>query len=459
MSKRFSFPLFALCLGALIAAMWVASAPPLSHVRAQDAPTPAVMCAVPLNALWIGATDACIGEPDGYLCNGGAPPAVQPSGVVANTLAPVGALVEIGAVDALRAPPYSENGIGGILWLRRAAPNALSMVIIGDVTLQDATPPDLPAWNALILYTEPTPSPCADAPANVLILQSPLNGSARVAINGVSFLVSGTALVRTTATETIFASLTGLAAALTFGQEQPLWAGQQVVVPYNPGDYSAPIGNASVAVPLERAALRNLPVSLFDRPLILPQPGTVTTLGQVNLRTEPNTNAAVLAEVAGGEILAVLGASTDGAWFHVRRQTGANGWMLGELLGRNLGEITARYFLTPLPPQRLGDLGTQARVIASGSVNVRTGPDPLFPPLGTLASGSVVTLIARSSYSPWVKIDVGGGITGWVALIALDTRSYIDALPVDANIPPVPTITPLPGSFGNAFPDPNNAGN
>jgi hypothetical protein len=78
--------------------------------------------------------------------------------------------------------------------------------------------------------------------------------------------------------------------------------------------------------------------------------------------------------------------------------------------------------------------------------------------LGTLSSGAAVTLLERSPYSPWVKVDVGGGVTGWVALVALDTRAFIDALPVDTNVPLPPTITPLPGSFGNAFPDPDNPG-
>jgi hypothetical protein len=45
-----------------------------------------------------------------------------------------------------------------------------------------------------------------------------------------------------------------------------------------------------------------------------------------------------------------------------------------------------------------------------------------------------------------------------VALITLDTQAYIDALPVDYQAPGIPTPTVVPGSFGNAFPDPN-AGN
>jgi uncharacterized protein YgiM (DUF1202 family) len=449
--------LLSLC-GLIIALMLGALA--LPTVTAQTAPELSA-CGRTIEALWTGATHACINKPDGYLCNGGAPPAVEPGGAVANAVAPVGSLVEVGAVDALRAPPYDASGIGGILWLRRGAPNPIALLLVGDVTLRDAGTPDVPPWSALMMYTAPEVSECIDAPRNVLIAQSPLNQQARVAINGVSLLLgaNSTALVRTAPGETIFTALSGIAALIVLGEQTTLWTGTSISVPYAPGDYSAPIGRAGAAAPFDPTHLHRLPVALFDRPIILPQSGTVTTLGAVNLRTEPNTGSGVIVQVPGGELLSVLGSSTDGTWLHVRRQTGETGWMFGELLGRNLGAINARYFLTPLPPQRLGDLGRTARVLGSGGINVRSGPDALFPTLGTLAGGSTVTLLTRSPYSPWVKVDVGGGVTGWVALVALETQAFIDALPVEVNVPIPPTITPLPGSFGNAFPDPNLPGN
>ena len=49
-------------------------------------------------------------------------------------------------------------------------------------------------------------------------------------------------------------------------------------------------------------------------------------------------------------------------------------------------------------------------------------------------------------------------ITGWLALVTLDTEVVVDALPVDYDVPPPPLPTQAPGSFGNAFPDPNAGG-
>jgi hypothetical protein len=73
----------------------------------------------------------------------------------------------------------------------------------------------------------------------------------------------------------------------------------------------------------------------------------------------------------------------------------------------------------------------------------------------TLPVGSSVNLIERSPYSPWVKVE-NGGIVGWAALIALETQAVINALPIDYDVPPPPAPTRVPGSFGNAFPDPRN---
>jgi hypothetical protein len=62
--------------------------------------------------------------------------------------------------------------------------------------------------------------------------------------------------------------------------------------------------------------------------------------------------------------------------------------------------------------------------------------------------------VARSPYSPWVKIE-SQGMVGWVALIALETQSIIEALPIDWDVPPPPEPTLVPGSWGGAFPDPD----
>jgi uncharacterized protein YgiM (DUF1202 family) len=415
----------------------------------------AEVCRLTLESLWANATSACINKPSGYLCNAGAPPAAEPAGPVSNALSASGALVEVAAVDALHTPPIvTESSSAGVAYLRAAAPLAYTALLLGDVTLRDVTPPDFPAWTSFVVETASTLPSCAAAPLSVLVLQSALGTSSRIVVNGASLLLNGVVVVRTDAGNTQFIALSGASSVLTFNQEQPLLPGEQVNVPHTPENVATTSGPPSVPAPFDPAVLQNLPVALLDRPLVVPQPGYVNTQGAVNMRSEPSVYAGIIVQVPPSESLSVLGRSSDGLWYHVRRSTGESGWMLAELLSQNVGAVAAVYDSTPMPPQRYGDLGTRGRVLAPAGVNLRQGPDVVFPSLGTVNDGTLVSLIARSPYSPWVKVDVGGAV-GWLALITLETQAYIDALPVDFDAPPLPTPTTPPGSFGNAFPDPD----
>jgi uncharacterized protein YgiM (DUF1202 family) len=441
----------------LVGAVWLTTRQVTAQPAAQDGVAVSdATCISTLNALWTTASDACIGKPDGYICNGGSAPQIEPGGAVSSALAPVGALVDAQTVNALHTSVLSTTGVG-VMWLRIAAPLQVTALLLGDVSLRNVTPADFPAWQSMVVETgAETTVPCAAVPQNALIVQSTGDSAASVVVNGASIHLSGTVLVRTDSADTLFISLSGQSSVIALGQEQALWTGEQLTVPYTPGDFSRPAGVPTQSQPLDVGLLANIPVALLDRPVLLPQPGYVETEGAVNLRTAPNTDAPILVQVPAGQVMSVLGRNTAGDWYHVRLDSGATGWMLAHLLRRNVGTIKAIYEATPLPPQRYGDLGHIGKVQAPAGVNLRNGPDVGFPVIGVLTDGTQVNLLARSPYSPWVKVE-SGGVTGWLALITLNTEAYIDALPVDNDVPPPPPPTTVPGSFGNAFPDPQGS--
>ncbi len=405
--------------------------------------------------LWTAASDACVNGPEGFICNGGTAPAAEPAGPVANALAPSGALVESALVDVVHTPPISpETGSVGVAWLRSGVPVRFSALMIGDVSLRDMSPPEFPAWQSMLVQTATEGSSCLSAPLNALILQSPVDLPARIVVNGISLYLNGTVLVRAAFDQTLLVSLAGAATVTANGQQQDMFAGQQVVLAHPPGDYTRPASPPSPPAPYEPAVARNLPVALFDRPFVLPQPGFVTTRGAINLRVYPSTDAGIIREVSAGQVATVLGKNPAGDWYNVRINTGETGWMKADLLLSSVGSIEAVFEATPSIPQRYGLLGSTGVVISPAGVNLRVGPDGGFPAMAALNGGTIVRLLARSPYSPWVKVEVNG-ITGWLALVVLDTRAYLDAIPVDFAAPPQPTPTRIPGSFGNAFPDPN----
>lgn len=414
------------------------------------------VCQPLLTALYTAASEACIGAPLGYVCNGGSAPHAEPVGPM-NSLAPLGALVEASAFDAIRTPLMSSSGVSGLVWIRVSDFVQFTGLLIGDVSIRDVSGPEFAAWQSLVVQTGTQDSDCADAPPSVLALQNNANQPTRVVVNGVSLDINGTVVVRTVSDATYFVAISGQMRALSLGQIEPAVAGQQIVVRHNLGDYTFPTSAPSAAQPFDSTAVRNLPVILFDRPVRLPQPGYVATEGAVNLRSAPSTNAAILLQVPAGQTMTVLGRNTSGDWLHVQLSTGQTGWMFSSLLSRSLGPVDMIYEQTPMPPQRLGTIALRAFINAPQGVNLRAAPDAGFVPIGALQFGQEVSLIARSPYSPWVKVNAGG-LIGWLALLYLDTNAVIEALPVDYDVPPPPPPTAVPGSFGNAFPDPKGEG-
>lgn len=449
--------IFALLAGVL----WAGAA----MLRAQE-PTPiarsvipADVCAAPLAVSVLAASDACVGKPYGFICNGGASPQVEPAGPVANSLAAVGALVETDVVTSIRTLGIDPTGYYmGIAYLRVAAPESLvtfSGLLLGDVQVKNVTPPNFPAWQAIEVITTDADVACEYAPHSTLILQNPVAGvSSRLVVNGVSIDLNGTLAVQTQGDYTVFAVLSGEMRALALGQRQTLTAGQSTSAPHAPDNFSAPTASLSVPRVVDEERTSHLPLALFDRPVQIAQGGFARTTAPVNLRVAPSTEATVILQVGANENMSVLGKNPAGDWLHVRLPSGQTGWMFAELLQGDFASVAQTYEATPAPVQRLGDLGYRARIIAPRGFDVRTAPDAAFPVLGFLANGAEVELIARSPYSPWVKIKAGDS-EGWVALLSLETRAVIEALPVDTNVPPPPAPTRVPGSFGNAFPDPN----
>ena len=416
-------------------------------------------CAPAVNAIWTAASNACIKETVGYICNGGAPPQVEPQGPVSNALNPIGALVDLSVVTSIHSSAIAvENSNGGVVWLRPKEPIRYTGLMIGDVNITNNTPADYPAWQSVVVQSSEQPTSCNAAPRSAYVVQTPFGQPTNIAINGVSVGLNGTLMVLTIGNQTIFAGLSGQTSLYSSGQEQLLRPGQQSTVSYNPANFSSPVSAPDFPALLDETLVQNYPVALLDRPITLPQPGYVTTDGAVNLRVAPSTDAGVIVQVPAGQVLSVLGRDESSQWYHVRLDSGETGWMFAQLLIQNVGDIQAVYSATPLPPQRYGELGTAGKVVAPAGVNLRQAPDIGFALITTVPKDAIVTLLARSPYSPWVKVNFNNTV-GWLALIAIETNAVIDALPIDYNVPPLPEATRVPGSFGNAFPDPNKPSN
>lgn len=442
------------------------TATPSPTIEVSPSPTPSptfepgVMCQAILERLYTDASNLCLAGPSGYFCNGGLPPVSQPSGAIANALSVQGALVEAERIDSVQTSPLATNNSGGIVWLRLEDEIKMDALLLGGITITNMTDPnsEFPKWQSFTIESQRYPSECEGVQEiGVLVVQGLYGEATRVVINGVSVDLNGTVVVLTQEGVTKFIAIEGQVRLIAFGQPVLLNAGQQLSMTYHPGDWSAPAGLPGNPQVLEYDLIKNLPIVLFDRPVEIPQPGYVETEGRVNMRSEPDINSLLLYQVPAGEVMSVLGVSSDREWYHIRLGNGETGWMKADLLARSVGIIQEVYDATPRPPQRYGELASVARVIVGQGGNLREAPDVSFGLKQTVAFGTEVELLSRSPYSPWVEVDLGDD-TGWMALITLETESVISSLPINYNVPlPArPTSTP---SFkfggGHAYPDPN----
>ncbi|GAB4335966.1 MAG: hypothetical protein Kow00117_18790 [Phototrophicales bacterium] len=426
---------------------------------AQDAPPTSQpsICEANLIQFYTAATDACLGAPDGHVCNGGNPPLAEPAGAVANSLAAFGAVVPVDALQSITTTALAPDGSnGGLVWVR-VAETQMRGLMIGDVTIRNMIDPaavDFPLWTAFTVVTGQSAPGCPAEPQSAFIIQNANQfQQIRVVVNGASVDLNGTVLIKTTGLDTVFVVLEGVMRLLANGESQTLVAGQESRINHPDGNFSRAGSAPTEPAPYASDRITHIPVELLDRAVILPQPGFVATEGAVNLRTAPSTSAGIIYQVPAGQIMTILGSNPAGDWYHVRLANGQTGWMFAELLRRNHGVITAQYESTPLPPQRYGESGHTALVASPNGATARSAPHVGFPAMFSVGAGAQLELLARSPYSPWVKIETGGAV-GWVPLINLETRAIVESLPVDYNVPLPPEPTEPPGQWGGAFPDP-----
>ncbi len=423
----------------------------------------AANCEVALEAHFEVASDRCLAGPGGHFCNGGLPPMVAPE---ADVLREPGALAEAASIDSLRSPPFGETRGGGLVWLRLEDDLLVNALLIGDVRIDNRTPADSvnPKWRSFTVESGDMPSDCATAPKiGALVLQSVYGRSAILNINSVAAEINGTLIVLTQGDTTRFIAIEGQILLVAYGHSVYLNVGQELSLRYSDADWARPAQLPGSPALLAFDLIEHLPITLFDRAVPIPQPGYAQTQGGVNMRAAPDINSRLLFQVPAGETMSVLGINRDRQWLHIRLGNGETGWMSAELLARNLGEIGPVYDLTPAPPQRVGVYAELATVNVAAGGNLREAPDTAFRIKRGLPFGMPVKLLARSPYSPWVKVNADGDI-GWMALFTLTTKAVISSLPIDFDVPLPPiaqagaTATPAASFFsyggGHAYPDP-----
>lgn len=169
-------------------------------------------------------------------------------------------------------------------------------------------------------------------------------------------------------------------------------------------------------------------------------PTAVVNTGALNVRSGPGIGYDVVAVVNQGATVTLLGRNSSSTWAKVQLSDGQQGWANASLITPSV-EISTLTVISDIP-----DL-TAAATVATGALNVRSGPDVTYSVLTVASYGQSVALLGRNSNSSWVNIRMSGGQEGWVNASFLTPNVSISSLPVvPSPAEPEPAVPVAPGA-------------
>lgn len=177
-------------------------------------------------------------------------------------------------------------------------------------------------------------------------------------------------------------------------------------------------------------------------PVSAQAPTATVNTGALNIRSGPGISFGVVFSVYRGVSMTLLSRNADASWVRISLDNNIQGWV-------NSRFIATSYPLLSLPVDGVGGpvVGAITGTVTSWALNVRSGPGVGFPRLTSIPNGTVVTLLARTADSFWVKVVLANGTVGWVSTGFLRLSAAITSLPVEGVVVPPPTPPTPPPAF------------
>jgi CRP-like cAMP-binding protein/uncharacterized protein YraI len=175
----------------------------------------------------------------------------------------------------------------------------------------------------------------------------------------------------------------------------------------------------------------------------------------LQVRVGPGTAYEVIATLAEGDEVDVLGRDDMGDWVKVGLDSGEEGWVAAEFVdvGGNLKavpvvtpepiatpttELTPTAMPSPTAPPEATAAPTSMPTVTvpmpsrttGGGLRMRSGPGINYEVLTLLAEGQEVDVLGRDETGEWLKISLDSGEEGWVAAEFVDVGVDVEALPI-----------------------------
>ncbi|MCA9931358.1 MAG: SH3 domain-containing protein [Anaerolineales bacterium] len=170
-------------------------------------------------------------------------------------------------------------------------------------------------------------------------------------------------------------------------------------------------------------------------------PTAVVNTGALNVRSGPGIGYDIVTVVNQGVTVTLLGRNANSTWAKIQVSDGRQGWVNASLISPSVA-ISTLAVITDTP-----DL-TAAATVATGALNVRSGPGVTYSVLTVAGYGHTVGLLGRNSNSSWAKVRLSNGQEGWVNASLITPNVSISSLPIaDAPAPPEPPVPVAPNAL------------
>jgi uncharacterized protein YgiM (DUF1202 family) len=162
------------------------------------------------------------------------------------------------------------------------------------------------------------------------------------------------------------------------------------------------------------------------------------------MRSGPGVSFGVVAIIYRNQVVTLIGRNADSTWVKIVVPNNVVGWVNPAYLISSVPVASLPVVDAAVPPAP----GGPTAAVATGALNVRSGPDVGFPVLTVVTQGQALALLGRNSASTWAYVTAPNGVKGWVNASLITPTVPISSLPITENV--IPTPAPLP--TGTAVP-------
>ena len=151
---------------------------------------------------------------------------------------------------------------------------------------------------------------------------------------------------------------------------------------------------------------------------------------RVNVRRGPSANYSTLMQLEdAGEMLQAVGRTANSGWVQICCIEGANGWVSAEVVSADQEIKSLR--VVERPPA--------LAIIQAELLNIRSGPQTIYPLLGQAESGTVFEIVARNERLDWFEVCCLDGENGWLVGESVTIDGDLGSVPIRTELPPTPT--------------------